>query len=112
MPDDSPLSNLRSRKALALLLYLACNPGPHRREFLAVLLWDASSTAQSRSNLRTVLTRLRSYADNSLGDYLQVTPETIALAPDADIGLDVAVLEETIAATAGAFGLEDARHLE
>lgn len=106
--DISSLSALRSRKATGLLIYLACNPGPQRREFLADLFWNASSTAQSLSNLRTLLTRLRDYAD----DYLQVTPEAIALAPDANISLDVAVLEETMANSSGALSTVTALQLE
>ena len=89
-----PLAALRSQKAIALLVYLACTQRAHSREMLADLLWDATSTAQSLSNLRTVLARLRRH----LGDYLLVTPETIALAQDAPVALDVRTLEEQIAA--------------
>ncbi|MBI1296141.1 tetratricopeptide repeat protein [bacterium] len=92
----SPLTGLRSHKAIALLIYLACNPGPKRREFLADLLWDATSTAQSLSNLRTVLTRLRRNA----ADYLLLTPETIAIAPGSAVVVDVATLEEQLATAA------------
>jgi predicted ATPase/DNA-binding SARP family transcriptional activator/Tfp pilus assembly protein PilF len=86
--DGLLLTGLRSHKAVALLIYLACNPGPKRREFLADLLWDATSTAQSLSNLRTVLTRLRRHAAN----YLIVTPDTIAIAPGPAVVVDVTTL--------------------
>ena len=92
----SPLTGLRSHKAIALLIYLACNPGPQRREFLADLLWDATSTAQSLSNLRTVLTRLRRHT----ADYLLITPESIAIAPGPTVVVDVATLEGQLATTA------------
>ncbi len=106
---DAPLTGLRSHKAIALLVYLACNPGAQRREFLADLLWDnATSTAQSLSNLRTVLSRLRGH----LGDYLLVTPETIAIAPDAPIGLDVRTLEQQIAALPRHLSPEAAQQVE
>jgi DNA-binding SARP family transcriptional activator len=91
-----PLLTLRSQKGIALLVYLACNPGPQRREFLADLLWDASSTAQSLSNLRTVLSRLRSHTP----DHLLITPETIAIAPDCELHTDVAALERQIGSAA------------
>ena len=91
--NGSPLTGLRSQKAIALLIYLACNPGPQRREFLADLLWDATSSAQSLSNLRTVLSRLRTHADG----YLLITPETLSIAPGAKIVLDVAALKAGIA---------------
>lgn len=80
--DGQPLTALRSQKGIALLVYLVCNHRPHSREALADLLWDATSTAQSLSNLRTVLARVGA---PDLGDYLTVTPETIALAPDAHL---------------------------
>jgi predicted ATPase/DNA-binding SARP family transcriptional activator/tetratricopeptide (TPR) repeat protein len=92
--ESKPLAALRSQKAIALLIYLACTRRAHSRELLADLLWDATSTAQSLSNLRTVLARLRRH----LGYYLLVTPETIALAPGAPLALDVRTLEEQIAA--------------
>jgi predicted ATPase/DNA-binding SARP family transcriptional activator/Tfp pilus assembly protein PilF len=94
--DGLPLAGLRSHKAIALLIYLACNPGPQRRELLADLLWDVTSTAQSLSNLRTVLTRLRRHA----ADYLIVTPETIAIAPGAAVVVDAAVMESQAGLTA------------
>ncbi|MBX3000454.1 MAG: tetratricopeptide repeat protein [Caldilineaceae bacterium] len=91
--DGLPLTGLRSHKAIALLIYLACNPGPKRREFLADLLWDATSTTQSLSNLRTALTRLRRHA----ADYLLITPETLAIAPNPAVIVDVATLEGQLA---------------
>lgn len=33
--DDTAVTGLASRKAAALLIYLACNPGSHPRETLA-----------------------------------------------------------------------------
>lgn len=105
---DPPLPGLRSQKAIALLVYLACNPGPQRREFLADLLWNASSTAQSLSNLRTLLSRMRSHAEN----YLHITPETVALAPNLHIRLDVAMLEEGMADRSGTLSRDNALRLE
>ncbi|MBI3958623.1 MAG: tetratricopeptide repeat protein [Chloroflexi bacterium] len=102
----APLSGLRSHKAIALLVYLACNPGPQRREFLADLLWDAASTAQSLSNLRTVLSRLRGYA----GDHLLITQETLAIAPA--VLVDAAVLEDQLQASAGHLSPDSAARLE
>ena len=49
----------RTRKALALLAYLAALPGPHRRDDLAEMLWPDSEPAQARSMLRTSLQHLR-----------------------------------------------------
>jgi predicted ATPase/DNA-binding SARP family transcriptional activator/Tfp pilus assembly protein PilF len=102
--DSVFLSGLHSQKTIALLAYLACNPGPQRREALADLLWDATSTAQSLSNLRTLLSRLR----GALGDYLLITPQTIAIVPA--VLVDVAALEEQMAA-ANHLSLDSASHL-
>ncbi len=57
--DERPLRKFRSRKAIALMIYLACNQSEQSREKLADLLWDASTTKQALSNLRTVLSMLR-----------------------------------------------------
>ncbi|RLT37145.1 MAG: hypothetical protein DWI57_13995 [Chloroflexi bacterium] len=105
---DAPLTGLRSQKAIALLVYLACNPGPQRREFLADLLWDsATSSAQSLSNLRTVLSRLRGHA----GDHLRITPDTLAIAPGPNLLVDVAALEAQMAATSERLSPASAAHL-
>ncbi len=91
--DGEPLTALRSHKGIALLIYLACTGRAHSRELLADLLWDDTSTAQSLSNLRTVLARLRP----QLGDHLVATAETIALAPNAPLSVDVGTLQRQIA---------------
>ncbi len=48
--------HLRTRKALALLAYLALEPGPHPRETLAALLWTGP---QQRNALRVALHHVR-----------------------------------------------------
>lgn len=53
------IPKFRSRKALALFIYLLSTRKSHSREEVADLLWDATSTRQSLSNLRTVLSMLR-----------------------------------------------------
>ncbi len=106
--DNRALNSLRSQKAVTLLVYLACNPGPQNREILADLLWDASSTAQSLSNLRTLLSRLR----RQLGDYLVITPETLALVPAPAIHLDVTAFETISATPSAVLSPANAAHLE
>lgn len=56
-----------SAKALALLAYLALEPGQHTREELAGLLWGESSDAEARASLRQALKQLRS----ACGDILR-----------------------------------------
>ena len=57
--DPAPV-NLRTRKARALLAYLAMNPGRREpRETLADLLWGNRGQEQSRHSLRQMLVDLR-----------------------------------------------------
>lgn len=57
--DETAVSSFASRKAEALLLYLACNPRPHARETLATMFWDDSPQQRSLANLSVLLTSLR-----------------------------------------------------
>ena len=75
--DGEPLTRFRSQKEIALLAYLAHTGQTHNREALADLLWEARSTKQSLSNLRTALARLR----KQVGDHLVVTRKTVAVTP-------------------------------
>ena len=50
---------LRTRKALALLAYLAAEGGTHRRAELAALLWPESGEKRARTTLRSALADLR-----------------------------------------------------
>ena len=54
-----PLPGLSSRKALALLFYLAVTGRTHTRSSLAGLLWPDTPEANARMNLRKELSRLR-----------------------------------------------------
>lgn len=91
LKDDQPLQQFRSQKEAVLLYYLAQTGETHPREFVADLLWEASSTKQSLTNLRTVLSRLR----KRVGDALVVTRKTVALDANAVGYVDsVYLLEE------------------
>ncbi|MGD2252163.1 MAG: hypothetical protein PVF70_04525, partial [Anaerolineales bacterium] len=56
---DSPVGGLVSRKAEALLAYLAVTSRRHAREKVAELLWSGLSQGSAMANLRVVLTSLR-----------------------------------------------------
>jgi DNA-binding SARP family transcriptional activator/predicted ATPase len=75
--DGEPVTRFRSQKEIALLAYLAHSGHAHNREALADLLWEARSTKQSLSNLRTALARLR----KQVGEYIVVTRKTVAVIP-------------------------------
>jgi DNA-binding SARP family transcriptional activator len=49
----------RTRKALALLIYLAVEGDPHSREELVALFWPESDHSQGRATLRSTLSYLR-----------------------------------------------------
>ncbi len=58
-----PLTTFKSRKAEALLVYLACGARPYPREELAAFFWDSSDPAQAQANLRKTLSDLRQHLD-------------------------------------------------
>jgi DNA-binding SARP family transcriptional activator len=70
-------------KELALLAYLALEPGPHTREELAGLLWGESSDMEARASLRQALKHLRT----TLGEIIQTERSVVALG--ASIECDV-----------------------
>src|SRR5215213_9293149 len=54
---DGRVLTLRTKKALALLVYLVVERGPHQREELAELLWPKSGRSKDRMALRQCLGR-------------------------------------------------------
>jgi predicted ATPase/DNA-binding SARP family transcriptional activator len=92
--DGEPVTQLKTRKVEALLVYLACTTRAHPRETLAELFWEERTQAQSMTNLRGALSSLRRH----LGEYLIITRDAVATNLDAQIRLDTAVLEENLSA--------------
>jgi DNA-binding SARP family transcriptional activator/predicted ATPase len=76
-----------------LLIYLADTGQAQPRDHLAELLWPERPHGRARSNLRTLLTRLRPL----LANYLQATPERVALHPTALIRFDAHLFATQIA---------------
>jgi DNA-binding SARP family transcriptional activator len=89
-----PVTGLSTRKAEALLIYLATTRRPQPREVLADLLWDERTQSQAMGNLRGVLTNLRQV----LGDTLTITRDTAGINPAATVWLDALELEESLTA--------------
>ena len=56
-----------TRKALALLAYLAVEGGRHSREAIAALFWPESDAEQASGSLRYTLTALRGALDEADG---------------------------------------------
>lgn len=84
---------ISSRPAQTLLAYLALSAGTaHRREKLAGLLWPDISESSAKTNLRGALWRLR----KAIGvdpDFLLTDNLTISIDKDADLWVDVAILQ-------------------
>ncbi|MCA9982880.1 MAG: AAA family ATPase [Anaerolineales bacterium] len=76
--DQAPISSLGSRKAEALLVYLAVQGRAIAREVLAELLWPERSQGQTLGNLRRVLYDLRRH----VGDYLTISRDSVAIVPE------------------------------
>jgi predicted ATPase/DNA-binding SARP family transcriptional activator len=87
-----PLAGLRSRRAAALLVYLAVTGRAHRREALAGLLWGEWPEGAARASVRQALANLR----RVVGDGLQTGQSTAGLRP-AEVWTDVAAFEALLA---------------
>ena len=80
-----PVADLVTRKAEALLVYLACMGTLQTREALAELLWDERTQDRAMGNLRVVLTSLL----KSLGEYVEITRDAVGIKAGADIWFGV-----------------------
>lgn len=83
-----------TRKALALVVYLAVNSGPRSREELADLLWSEHSQESATRNLRVVLSDIR----KKIGGYLFIDRQSVSLSARGDIWVDVHQLSDAIEA--------------
>ncbi len=89
---DKPIADRLSRRAQALLVYLACTRQAHPRDTLAELLWNDRTQEQAASNLRVLLVELR----RELAAHLNITRQTVGLDMRAVCPLDVAELEAAL----------------
>jgi adenylate cyclase len=75
--------HLKSKKAKALLAYLALPPGKARsREEIMALLWSDRGEAQARGSLRQVLSGIRKELGADALAALRITDESVLLDPD------------------------------
>jgi predicted ATPase/DNA-binding SARP family transcriptional activator len=89
-----PVTDLQSRKAEALLVYLAAEGGQHSRSVLASLLWPESPQDRAMTSLRVALSALR----KRLSPYLDISRSTARIHPQAEIDFDVSNLEQKLTA--------------
>src|SRR5574342_880303 len=86
---------VRRRKALALLVYLAVTGGPHSREALATMLWPENDESSALANLRRELSRVNQVLGAGL---LEVKRLQVGFSAGAEIWLDVAVFRSNLQA--------------
>lgn len=86
------LTTFGSRKAQALLFYLAMNPGSCAREILAALLWPEMNDKKAKSNLRVAIASLK----QQIGPYLESTPSHIALNRQLPYTLDAESFQSSL----------------
>lgn len=91
-------AQLDTRKAVALLAYLAATGEPASRESLVTLLWSRYGRAGGHAALRRTLSTLR----NALGRSLLTTErETVGLAAHNELWIDVSRMRELLALCQG-----------
>lgn len=86
----------RTRKALALLIYLVTEAGAHTREKLTALFWPESDTARGRGMLRTTLAHLREAMDTFDTAYLILEPNTLSFDFQGDFELDLYTIQAAL----------------
>ncbi len=92
---DGEAVQVRRRKAVALLAYLAVTGGSHSRDALATLFWPEYDQSRARAGLRRVLASLK----KSLGEgWLDVDRESAGLNHEAEVWLDVDEFHDRLAA--------------
>lgn len=92
--------NFPTRKALALLIYLAVERRAVPRERITALLWPESNSELGRASLRKALTYLRQALDpNNSEAYLHAERDSLHLDPNSSIEADVWALQEAAQAT-------------
>lgn len=86
-----------TRKALALLIYLAVEEGAHSRDLLSTLFWPDSDTARGRTTLRRTLALLKEVLDGTgdadLSAVLVATRHTLSFRYTASVTSDLQVVQ-------------------
>ncbi|MFQ5857826.1 MAG: BTAD domain-containing putative transcriptional regulator [Anaerolineae bacterium] len=91
--EGAPVQGFESRKALALLCYLATHDHPVSRSHLADLFWPGKPEPRARGNLRRVLHNLHT----RLPGCLQTDRHTVQFQRRDTTWLDIAAFDERVA---------------
>lgn len=90
-----------TRKAIALVAYLAVTAETHQRDALANLLWPDYDQTNARAALRRTLSTLNRSLEGETGiKRLDITRESIGLAPGVDLWLDTREFRSRLASLA------------
>lgn len=106
--DNDPDCLLSGRKEQELFVYLLLyRERQHRREALANLLWEQSTTSQSLKYLRNTIWKVQAaFSSDDTDSVVAVDGEWICVSRDANIWVDVAQLEAAFACAQGRAGQE------
>lgn len=85
-----PITQFVSRKAQALLIYIAVTGKLHSRARLAELFWQNLPASKAMNNLRAILPNLRQL----VGSHLLITRQTIAFNRDCSYCLDIEAIQK------------------
>ncbi len=101
--NGAAIPHLGKGKLAALLVYLATEPGQHRREALADLFWPDLPADAARLNLRQALFQLRGVLLAVTGrDFIAAGRQHAGLAPDLPLRVPAVELAAPARACAGA----------
>lgn len=92
---DGKALTMQTRKAVALLVYLAMTQHAHTRDALATMLWPESTSSKARLSLRQTLWGLKKVLGEN---WLVIKRESAGLKPDAKVWIDVARFEQLVTA--------------
>ena len=92
----APMTAVELPRLQTLLAYLLLHQNaPQARQHLAFLLWPDSTESQARTNLRTLLHRLRQALPDA-DRLLYIDAQTVQWRPDAHSALDVVDFERAL----------------
>ena len=101
--DGHRINGFDSRKNQELLTYLLVyRDRPHTRESLAEMLWQGSSTSQSKKYLRQALWQIQQLLP--IARLILTEPDWIRISPEISYWLDVAEFERAYAQSEGVAG--------
>lgn len=100
--NDQPVAGLGSGKLAALLVYLAAQPGQHRRDTLADLFWCDLPAESARLNLRQTIFQLRAVLTATTGQgFLVSSRDLLGFDPDSPHWLSTTDLAAPLPVCAG-----------